>query len=61
MSVENILILSNNFEMLKEFTLTEEELKTFNELPAITLEKQLEHFQIEVWKIIGYWDDIFLL
>ena len=47
LSVENILTLSNNIEMLKEFCLNEEELISFNDLPAMSLEKQLRQAQID--------------
>ena len=33
--------------MLKEFTLNEEDLKTFNELPPLTFDEQMRLFNIE--------------
>ena len=45
MSLEHLLKISNDLEMLKEFKLTEEEIKKFNELSPMTFEKQLAQFE----------------
>ena len=47
LSVDHLLKISNNLEMLKEFTLNEEDLKTFNELPPLTFDEQMRLFNIE--------------
>ena len=46
LSIEYFLKISNNFEMLKEFVLNEDEIKNFNELPPMNLDKQIKLFEI---------------
>ena len=45
-SVEYFLEFTNNFEILKKITLDENERENFNNLPFLTLEEQLNQFEI---------------
>ena len=45
-SVENILKLSNNIEMLKELTLDEDDYNNFHKYPPISFEKQLKMLKL---------------
>ena len=47
LSVEYILELSNNFEMLKKIVLDEEQYENFGNLPPFTLTKQMEELDIK--------------
>ena len=47
LSVEYILELSNNFEMLKKIVLDEEQYENFGNLPPFTLKKQMEELDIK--------------
>ena len=44
-SLDHILKISNNLEVLKEFVLNEEELKKFNELSPRNLNEQLKQME----------------
>ena len=46
LSLEHLLKISNNLEMLKEYTLSEEEVINFNNLPPMSFVKQLKQFEI---------------
>ena len=45
-SLEHILKISNGFEMFKEFILTQQEIKEFNELPILNLDMQMQQMEI---------------
>ena len=47
LSVETILELSNNFELLKQKVLNEEEYKKFNDVPFLNFREQMKEFNIE--------------
>lgn len=48
LSVEYILELSNNFELLKRKVLTEEEYEQFDKLPYFKLEEQMREFKFKI-------------
>ena len=48
MSLENILKISNDLEILKEFALNEEEIKKFNDLLPMTFERQIKQMGIGI-------------
>ena len=47
MSVEYLLKLSNNFDILKKKTLDNEQYENFENIPQLTLEQQMKKFGIK--------------
>lgn len=48
LSIENILDVSNDLEILKNINLNEEQLYGFNDLPHLTFKEQLKQFKINI-------------